>query len=210
MRIVGQEATLLSITPNADKIIERAGRVCYKSEGNIKEGSSNSFIRSLIKRGHESVLEHASATYMFTTDRGVTHELVRHRIASFSQESTRYCNYSKDNFESGISVILPPNMNDEGMMEWFSIMEHSERVYLNMLKSGITPEIARSVLPNALKSDIVMTANIREWRHIFKLRLHKSAHPQIRDLMSMAVEKMNNEYPVFVEDIMKSDLYIFG
>lgn len=195
MKIVKPSATLLSITSNAEKLIERAGRTCYKSEDKITEDSSAEFIRMLIKRGHESVLEHASATILFVCDRGVSHKLVRHRIASYSQESTRYCKYKGD-----LYFIYPDCEGKIGYEAWQRACKSSEIEYGIMIKSGCPPQIARSVLPTCLKTEIVMTANFREWRHVFKLRLSKAAHPQIREIMEKAQVLLRKECPNVFEE----------
>ncbi len=187
MLFVKPAAKLLWITPDAEKIIERSGRVCYKSENTITDESSAKFIRMIIDRKHESVLEHASASLLFICDRGVSHELVRHRLASYSQESTRYCNYKKDKFNNQITVIEPTGIkNDKQFMAWRESVLMSEKVYMKLIDDGISPQIARSVLPTCLKTEIVVTTNLREWRHIFNVRRAKDAHPQIRDIMEEA------------------------
>ena len=196
------------ITPKNGKAVmerlERCGRVCYKSEGNIEEGSSEKFLRALVQNGHESVLEHCSKTVKITCDRGVSHELVRHRLASYSQESSRYCNYSKDKFGSEITVIHPCYLS-EGTTEykvWKSTCEITEECYFLLLYIGRTPEEARAILPNSLKTEIMVTANIREWRTILKQRTSPAAHPQMREIMMMILEEFYDEMPVLFEDIM--------
>lgn len=183
--------------------IELAGRTCYKSENKMTEGSAEEFIRNIIKRGHEAVLEHVSITVKFICDRGVSHEIVRHRIASYCQESTRYCNYSKDKFGNEITIIRP-NFFD-GVSKKYACFVRSckqaETDYFDLLNEGARPEQARSVLPNSLKTELVMTTNIREWRHFFKLRCSKAAHPQMRQVAIMLFEQMKDKYPVFFEDI---------
>lgn len=185
------------------KKIELSGRVCYKSECKMKEGSAEKFVRSIIKRGHESVIEHVSFTVKFIVDRGVSHEIVRHRVASFSQESTRYCNYSKDDFSSEITFIEPsffkPGSN--GWIEWKIAMEEIEKTYFNLLDLGHTPQEARSILPNSLKTEVVMTANLREWRHFFKLRTANAAHPQIREVARPLLDELKKQIPVIFDDI---------
>ena len=185
------------------KKIELCGRVCYKSEDKITPESATKFIMNLIKRGHESVLEHASFTVKFICDRGVSHEIVRHRIASYSQESTRYCNYSKDGFDSQITVIEPSFLvNDTNGYEiWKRSCKQAEQAYFDMLNYGCTAQEARAVLPNSLKTEIIMTANIREWRHFLKLRTSPAAHPQMREVADMLLEQVNFILPVFFEDI---------
>lgn len=167
-------------------LIELAGRTCYKSEGSCSVGSAGPFVQKICKTfKHESVIEHAGFSVKFICDRGVTHELVRHRLAAYSQESTRYCNYSKDKFNNEITVIKPLFF-DEGTVEyrtWERACEYAEESYFHLLESGATPQQARSVLPNSLKTEIVMTANLREWKHVFDLRCSDKAHPQIRQIM---------------------------
>lgn len=180
--------------------IERAGRTCYKSEDKITEESAEKFCRMIIKRGHESVLEHESATVRFICDRGVSHELVRHRLASFSQESTRYCVY-KDAME----VIMPSlsNFPDVLHVYWMDAMQMCANTYDQLLASGVSAQIARSVLPTALKTEVVMTANLREWRHIFRLRCSSAAHPQIQTLMLKLVLRFHEHVPALFDDIME-------
>jgi thymidylate synthase (FAD) len=188
--------------------IERAGRTCYKSEDSITKESVYKFIRMLINRGHESVLEHQSISVLFVCDRGVSHELVRHRLASFSQESTRYCNYAKDKFGNECTFIIPPffksnevekSAKDED--EWINAMNYAEKSYFSLLNLGWNPQQARSVLPNSLKTEIVVTANLREWRTIFKQRTSSAAHPQMRELMIPLLKEIKNKIPVIFDDI---------
>lgn len=195
--------------------IEEIGRVCYKSEGNIlKDGeSAKKFVRTMISSGHESVLEHSSLSVMFTVDRGVTHELVRHRIMSFSQESTRYCNYSCDKFDNEITVILPCFF-DTGMgtasnslvyQSWKHSCEVAESEYFNLLSMGASPQQARSVLPTSTKADIALTGNYREWRHFFKLRacgVTGAPHPQMKEVAVPLLYEINKLIPVVFEDLV--------
>jgi thymidylate synthase (FAD) len=185
------------------KRIEEYGRVCYKSEDRITEDSAKRFVENLIKRGHESVLEHKSVTVKFVCDRGVSHEIVRHRLASYSQESTRYCNYSKDDFGSEITVIEPCFLvpGTEGYKLWEGACLVAEQMYFKMLDWGCTPEEARAVLPNSLKTELVMTANLREWRHFFKLRTSPAAHPQMRELTVPLLSEFKEKIPVVFDDI---------
>lgn len=192
------------VTPNALQAIEKAGRVCYKSEDKITDESSEKFVRMLVGRRHEAMIEHACASFILTTDRGITHELVRHRMASFAQESTRYCNYSKDKFDNRISVIEPPFENSHERDVWIQAMDVAQDAYLLLLKKGVKPQIARSVLPTCTKADIVLTTNFREWRHIMRLRTAPDAHPQIIQLIGFVREWFQENYPVIVEDL-KSD-----
>ena len=183
------------------KKIERIGRVCYKSEGKITEDSAEKFIKGLLTRQHESVIEHENVTVRFVCDRGVTHEIVRHRIASYSQESTRYCNYSGDKFASGFQYDLSKE-NDKAKYEvWTKAMENAEQSYFRMLELGATPQEARSVLPNSLKTEIVVTMNLRSWRNFFRLRVDSHAHPQMREVATMLYEEFKKRLPVFVADL---------
>ena len=191
------------------EMLERIGRVCYKSEENIKPGTAEKFVSKIIENGHESVLEHAGVTVNIISDRGVTHELVRHRLASYSQESTRYCNYGN----KGMTVIEPVQFYEEGhetmrlpnryvaRVIWMNAMKDAENHYMAMLADGCPPELARSVLPNSLKTEIVMTANFREWRHVFKLRCSRKAHPQMRSLMRDMHKRFKKVIPVIFDDI---------
>lgn len=194
MRIVKPSATLLAYTPAPITLIETCGRICYKSEDQMTSESGRKFLEMIKKRHHESVVEHAGATIHFVCDRGVSHEIVRHRLASYSQESTRYCNYSKDKFGNGISVICPfPLLTDDSTPEerrrmhaWVLAVTEAERAYLELIDSGCSPQIARSVLPTCLKTEIAMTTNFREWHWFLTKRLAPDAHPQMREVASMA------------------------
>lgn len=183
--------------------IERIGRVCYKSEDKISDNSAEGFIRGIIKRGHESVIEHESITVKVICDRGVTHEIVRHRIASYSQESTRYCNYADGKFDGEITVIEPCFLKrgTDGWYIWEIGCKTAECAYFDMLAAGYSPQEARSVLPNSLKTEIVMTMNLREWRHFIRLRTSPAAHPQMREVAKMIAEDFAVRYPIFFEDL---------
>lgn len=190
--------------------LERIGRVCWKSEGSIKEGSAAKFCSKLMGKNHLSVIEHVSMTVKFTVDRGVTHELVRHRLCSVTQESTRYVNLAN----KGVIFIIPPWINipegeyllpsyftdileyrDENTKRWFQNCYRAEKDYVNLIKEGWTPQQARSILPNALKAEIYVTANLREWKHIFDLRCEPSVHPQMREVMIPLRDEMRNLLP---------------
>lgn len=192
MQIVEASAALERDFNGADvmKLIEGCGRTCYKSEGN----DADKFVRMLIKRGHESVLEHASATFRIVCDRGVMAELTRHRLSSFSVESTRYVDYSK----RGLNFIKPDNIN--GYL-WENAMIRAEESYLQLRANGTPPEIARSVLPLSLAVELVATANLREWRHILKLRTSSKAHPQMRQIAGLILCQLKAKLPVVFEDI---------
>lgn len=190
------------------KRLEECGRVCYKSEDRITEGSAEKFIAGIIKRGHEAVLEHCSFTVKFICDRGVSHEIVRHRLAAYCQESTRYCNYGNGKFGEEITVIAPCFFNDnhsdqdnENYLKWEAAMKDAEAWYMELLQNGATPQEARSVLPNSLKTEVVMTADIREWRHFLKLRCSKAAHPQMREVALKLLDMVHAKIPVLFDDI---------
>lgn len=185
------------------KHIEACGRICYKSEHKTTEDSYLTFVRNIVKRGHEAVLEHASISVKFVCDRGVSHEIVRHRMASYCQESTRYCNYSKDDFCGEITVIQPHFLEEgtDGWKYWEESCKTAEQGYFDMLDFGCTPQEARAVLPNSLKTEIVMTANLREWRHFLKLRTSKAAHPQIREVAIPLLDAFKSKIPVVFDDI---------
>lgn len=174
--------------------LELAGRTAYKSEDRITKGSAEKFIRSIIKSGHHSVLEHVNITVKFICDRGITHELVRHRIASYTQESTRYCNYSK----KGIVFIVPPWGFDMTDLWFLGVVEE---YYNKKISRGQTPQQARAFLPNCLKTEIVTTMNIREWRHVLSLRTKPDCHPQMQQIMSMLLKEFKQKLPVLFEDI---------
>jgi len=185
--------------------IENVARTCYQSHDNFENDTAEWFIHRLIERGHESMLEHSYLSVIFTVDRAVANELVRHRIASFAQESTRYCNYSKEKFGEEIAVIMP-YMLEEGTAAynaWYFACEMAEQGYMTMLRNGCTPEIARSVLPLCTKTDIVVSTNYREWRHIFKLRTAKNAHPQLKEVLVPLLEELCNTIPIVFYDIWK-------
>lgn len=183
--------------------IEECGRVCYKSEDKITNESAPKFVGNLLSRGHEAVLEHCSFTVKFICDRGVSHEIVRHRVASYCQESTRYCNYTNDGFGKEITVIKPCFWEDESvqMIRWKEAMEVAERTYMSMIDNGASPQEARSVLPNSLKTEVVMTANIREWRHFLKLRCAPAAHPQMREVALKLLNMVHQEIPILFDDL---------
>ncbi len=189
--------------PEILKRLERAGRVCYKSEDKITQDSAEKFLANIINRGHESVLEHEKITVSVVCDRGVTHELVRHRIASYSQESTRYCNYCDEKFGSELTFIKPCfwEENDPNFFIWSEQMQEIEKTYNHLIDNGATPQEARSVLPNSLKTEIVITMNIREWRHFFKLRTAPVAHPQMREIATMLLTEFK-KIPVLFDDIV--------
>ena len=183
--------------------LERIARVCYKSEDKIGEGTAERMVRALIKRGHEAMLEHFSFSVKFTVDRGVSHEIVRHRLASFAQESTRYCNYGH---EGEITVIKPVFWDEVSgeYMAWKHGCMTAERRYMELLDDGATPQEARSVLPNSTKTEVVMTANLREWRHFLKLRAVGTTgkpHPQMQEVAIPLLRELKEKIPVIFEDL---------
>lgn len=186
------------------KSIERYGRTCYKSEHRITEDSANKFVKMLINRGHESVLEHVSVTVRFTCDRGVSHELVRHRLGAYSQESTRYVSYQK----RGIEFITPPFFEPytKKFDIWLEAMKSSAEAYRKLIELGAKPEEARSVLPNSLKTEIVVTYNLRQWRHFFRERaLNRGAHPQMRELTLPLLKNFKTLLPSIFFDLEEED-----
>lgn len=205
---------LTDITGNELKLIELAGRTCYKSEDKITDESTKKFVSNIIKRGHEAMLEHSILSVKFICDRGVSHELVRHRLASFAQESTRYCNYGKNKFGNECTFIEPfffcwdgtsDRDNDALYNIWLDDCEFSEKTYLRMLELGATPQEARTVLPNSIKTEVVVTMNYREWRHFFKLRAARAtgpAHPQMEEITRPLLEEVKRLIPVVFDDII--------
>ena len=237
MKIIDADYEIMFVDLNDPQVvkdiynrIETVGRICYKSETSVTDDSAEGFIRRLIARGHEAMLEHASLTVKFTVDRGVSHEIVRHRLASFAQESTRYCNYSKGKFGNEITVIDPVFFKDIspdekslivgmdprdgdgdkltdhelGYYAWREACNIAEDCYMVMLSNGATPQEARSVLPNSLKTDLVMTANIREWRHFLNLRaagVSGKPHPQMLEVAVPLLNELRMKLPALFDDI---------
>lgn len=209
MKIIAPYHEIISKIDGAEMLrnIELCGRVCYKSEDRITDGSAEKFVGMILKSGHESVLEHEKITVRFVCDRGVTHEIVRHRIASYSQESTRYCNYSKDKFGGEITFIRPCFWaeDDEKFALWKETMQSIEDSYVKLISLGAKPEEARSILPNSVKTEIMVTMNLREWRHFFKLRTAERAHPQIREIAIPLLNELKGLVPVIFDDINGAD-----
>ena len=216
MKLVKPFVELLWITPDSLGMIEAAGRTCYKSEDKIEKGTDLKFAQKMLNRGHEAMIEHASMSMRVVCDRGVTHEIVRHRLFSYAQESTRYCNYS-----GGVTFVVPcwfeteiknydkvawdedtacdhAYKSPEGL--WLAQMMWSEKTYIKLLKDGWSPQQARSVLPNSLKTEIVITGNLREWRHFFNMRCASTAHPQMREVSAIALDIAQEEVPVLFDD----------
>lgn len=241
MRIIKPGYSFIGFPEDPKEIyrkIERAGRTCYKSEDKITDESAEKFVRALVKNHHEAMLEHASFSVVFTVDRGVSHELVRHRMASFAQESSRFCNYSDGKFGSEITVIEPcfyNNINsfkkreireliDNGEMAeireaglsdeelryalWYESCSLAETNYIAMIQHGATPQEARDVLPTSLKTEVVVTANMRSWRHVFKLRAAGETgkpHPQMTEIMVPLLKELKQKLPVLFEDIQEAE-----
>lgn len=183
--------------------IELAGRTAYKSEDRITPDSAAGFVDGIITRRHESVLEHITITVRVITDRGVSHEIVRHRIGSYTQESTRYCNYNK----SG-GVCLSPmldGLTEEQKQRRKILYEHMEYVYSQEIMEGVKPQQARDNLPTCTKTEIVITYNLREWRHFFKLRTAKGAHPRMREIACKMLAEFQERVPVVFDDIVVMD-----
>ena len=189
------------------KNIERAKRICYKSENKITETSYLDSARDLVARGHEAMLEHGSVSVIMTCDRGVANEVIRHRIASYAQSSTRYCNFSKDKFCNQITVIKPFYLdeNTSAFVEWKDGCEAAERAYMELLSLGRSPEEARSVLPLSLMTELVVTMNLREWRHFFKLRACGTSgkpHPQMLEIAIPMLMAFQEKIPVIFDDLV--------
>lgn len=182
--------------------IEKIGRTCYKSEDRITQDSAAKFVKMLSDRGHFSVLEHHNITVRFQCDRGVSHELVRHRIGSYSQESTRYCNYSKKKFGKEVSFIdIRPFVHDVAYEEWLEACGESEKRYFGMLDARASPQFARGALPNSVKTEIVTTYNISQWRYVFTKRTTDAAHPQMCEVMRPLLVAFRRLMPVLFDDI---------
>jgi thymidylate synthase (FAD) len=205
------------------KVIEKVARTCYKSEDKIDEQSAEKMVKSLISRGHEAMIEFFDITVKFTCDRGVSHEIVRHRLASYAQESTRYCNYSKDKFDGQITYIIPPWVTDvtehslnriqleadhnnliisDTTYFWLSTLYNCETHYNELINLGWQAQQARSILPNSLKTEINVKMNLREWKHFFRLRCASAAHPQMRELSIPLLEELKIKIPVLFDDIV--------
>ena len=187
------------------QFIEQAARTCYRSEDRITDDgeSAKALIKQLIKSGHEAMLEHSSLSVKFVVDRGVSHEIVRHRLFSFAQESTRYCNYSKGKFGSELTFIEPCfwDIKDYNMITWLAACTYAQSVYFTLLEEGATPQEARTVLPNSVKTELIVTGNYREWRHFLKLRTDKAAHPQMREVAIPLLKELRKRIPIVFDDI---------
>lgn len=212
MKIIKPSYTILNkeAIKHAEVEIEHAARTCYKSHEWITKESACKLIKRLIYAKHDAMLEFGpSITVRFICDRGVSHELVRHRLCSFAQESTRYCNYTKDKFGNELTFIIPrwlKNENDPNYREWASLMQTIDIMYSRLIRLGWTPEKARSILPNSIKTEIVVKANIREWRHILKLRTAANAHPQMRELMVPLLGELAEISPALFGDLLLNNI----
>lgn len=217
MMLVKEKAEIRRMYCELD-YIEECGRLCYKSKPG--EQLNRAFIQRLIYSKHESVIEHGFISVQFTCDRGISHELVRHRLASFSQESTRYCNYNKDR---AVTFIIPPWIDvkpgkyltidsihdlhdkiDECALKWMYSCFSSEHDYIHLISKGWKAQQARSVLNHSVKTEVILTANLREWRHIFQLRylgLTGSPHPQMMSIMKPLLEQFKMRVPIIFDDI---------
>lgn len=193
------EVELIAITPNAERVIEEAGRTCYLSFGKVSGDSAKNFIKMIIKSGHHSVMEHASATFRIKGgSRAFTHQLVRHRLASFSQQSQRYVD------ETGFTFMTPPSIaeNREALAVFNELIEHSKKAYGKLKGMKIRKEDARYVLPNAVVSEIVVSANFREWRHMIGLRTDRSAQWEIREICNEILRQLVSKAPAIFEDLL--------
>jgi len=180
--------------------IEVIARTCYKSEDKITETSGIALVKNLIKRGHEAMIEHGPLiSIRFIANRGFTHEIVRMRLASFAQESTRYCNYSKGKFDGNVTFCMPEYIIDKDQFK--KHCEKAETAYLNMIEEGYPAQIARDILPIGVKAEIVVSTNIREWRHILKLRTDNASHPIMHELMRPLLKDLQNKVPILFDDI---------
>lgn len=207
------------------RTLEKVARTCYKSEDKITEGSAEKMIKGLLSKKHEAMIEFFDIIVKFTCDRGVSHEIVRHRLASYAQESTRFCNYSKDKFDHGITIIdiddvfklqigkelthpfngTTKRMTEEDILywytEWYEAMEDAERRYNNLTNTYCPAQLARSVLPNSLKTEINCKYNLREWRHFFKMRCDTPAHPQMREITLPLLADFKSKIPIIFDDL---------
>lgn len=211
MKIVTPSIEITFFVPESgesiEQTIEKAGRTCYKSEDKITDDSSEKFVNMLRERGHDAMLEFGYAMARIVADRGCSHELVRHRPPSYAQESTRYCNYGKGKFNKEITILDQPEMPiGPALIVWENASRQAEQHYMTLLDYGVKPEIARSILPIGLKTEIVISTNMREWRHIFELRCSKAAHPTIRNIMLEALNVFYKKVPSLFSDLAEKYL----
>lgn len=196
MKIVKQSVTLVSITKDPEKLIERFGRICWASDDKMTDSTAPEFVKKLKERGHHSVIEHASASFLIVTDRSICMEILRHRIASYSMSSTRYIRYNDE-----IPVVEPIGLNDDQFSVWHDACVESELNYNLMLSKGCSPQVARDVLPNCLAAELAMSCNFREWMHFIKLRGSKAAHPKIRKIAGMVLDILVKHAPNVFGDL---------
>lgn len=207
MKLIKPSVEILTPIDTQDvyKTIEKVARTCYKSEDKITDDSAERMVKTLIKSGHEAMIEFFDITVKFTCDRITSQSIVRHRLGSFAQESTRYCNYSKDKFDCEITFIQPHwyqnEVNESKLHAFVSTLGYTEQRYMELIALGFSPEDARAVLPNALKTEINVKFNLREWRHFFGLRCHHTAHPDIQALAKDLLTQLYNKLPVVFEDL---------
>lgn len=194
------------------KNLEYIARICTQTNSKCEtskkdlENIDSGLMQKLINNNHHSVLEHSILSVLFVVDRAIANELTRHRLASFTQESTRYCNYDKDRFDSELTFIKPYYLKEEtvGYTKWFNLMKEIEETYFELLRHTdckLKPEEARCILPLSLKTELVMTANYREWRHIFQMRNSKNAHPQMREIMNPLLAEIKRYIPIVFDDL---------
>lgn len=208
MKVIKPSYEILTTEPYEDMVkrVEQVARTCYKSEDKMTDVSGEKMIKALIKSGHKAMIEHASVTVKFTVDRGISHEIVRHRLASFAQESTRYCNYGKEQFEGEITVIKPVFFDEDtpAYSAWYNACKACENSYFELLDITGAPEQARDVLPTSVKTELNVTMNMREWRHFFALRALDAtgkAHPQVKEVALPLLEEFKEKYPAFFADM---------
>lgn len=230
MKLVRESVSLFTLLGELNELtqeqlgkhIELCGRQCYQSSHKIGSDSYLKFIKNMIQSGHLSMAEHVSVTANITTNRGISHQLVRHRLGSYSQESTRYCNYSSGRFGNELTFITPVWISDKKTdllkfqttsetlitsiddpdLTWYNSVLEAEKFYLTLLDKGYTPEKAREVLPNSLATNLSVTYNLRTWRHILSQRLDQKCHPQMRYLMALIAIKFLTYIPIFFEDFL--------
>lgn len=206
MKIVPQTVEILTPIDGTYicKFIEKCARNCYKSEKSITEDSYKTMLERLIKSGHTAMLEHFNITVKLVTNVGCYKDLTRHRMASYAIESTRWCNYDKDKFGNELTFTDPIHIdhNKEEYKIWFETMQTIENNYMKMSELGCKPDQMRMILPHSTKADVIMTANIREWRHIFGLRCKKDAHPEVQYIMVLLLKEFKEKIPILFDDIV--------
>lgn len=207
MKIVEPAVEFIAATPNIGQVIELGARNCYKSEDKIGEGTDERLFNQIVKQNHhDSVVEHGSVTLRIITDRSMLAQITRHRHFSFSVESQRYCNYTKDKFGGTVQFIKPFDIttDSDAWGTWKQACQIAEGAYFTLLERKVKPEVARSILPNCTKTEIVMTGNVRSWRHFFQLRSSGHAQKDMQYLVQlMYTAMMENGIPSYLfEDII--------